>query len=80
MWECMIIVAQKIASMTGFNVPAAKGATVKGMRAADINLQKANQPYPCILAGVVTSRMPNDSCHEWVTVEEPEPDHSLHHA
>ena len=34
----MIIVAHKAASMTGFNEPAAKGAMVRGIRAADINL------------------------------------------
>lgn len=35
----MMIVAHKIASVTGLRVPAAKGATVNGMRAADINLE-----------------------------------------
>jgi hypothetical protein len=38
MWECKRMVAQKIASIVGFRVPAAKGATVKGTRAAAINL------------------------------------------
>lgn len=32
------MVAQRTASMTGFRVPAAKGATVSGMSAAAINL------------------------------------------
>ncbi len=33
-----MIVAQRMASVMGFKVPAAKGATVRGMRAAEISL------------------------------------------
>ena len=35
----MTIVAQRMASVMGLRVPAANGATVKGTRAADINLR-----------------------------------------
>ena len=35
MWECMRMVAQNIASVTGFRDPAANGAIVRGMSAAE---------------------------------------------
>ena len=38
MWEWMRIVAQRMASVIGFRVPAANGATVNGTRAAEIRL------------------------------------------
>ena len=40
----MIMVAQRMASVIGLRVPAAKGATVRGIRAADISLQLSRQP------------------------------------
>ena len=39
MWEWIKIVAQRIESMTGFRVPAAKGATVRGISPIDRALQ-----------------------------------------
>jgi len=36
--ECMSIAKQSVASITGFKEPAAKGAIVRGTRAADSNL------------------------------------------
>ena len=39
----MRIVAQRMASVMGFRVPAANGAMVNGMRAADISLQFRHQ-------------------------------------
>lgn len=39
MCEWIRMVAQKAASMTGFKAPAAKGAMVRGMRAADMILR-----------------------------------------
>ena len=37
------MVAQRIASMTGLRVPAANGATVRGTKAAEINLSSHRQ-------------------------------------
>ena len=37
--ECIRMVAHRAASMTGFNDPAANGATVRGMRVAAIKLE-----------------------------------------
>ena len=39
----MMIVAHRIASEIGLRVPAAKGATVNGIKAADINLNVLGQ-------------------------------------
>ena len=38
--ECMRIVAQSIASVVGFRDPAAKGAIVRGIKAADMRRSK----------------------------------------
>ena len=39
MCECMRIAAHKLASIIGFSEPAANGATVRGMRVAEMILQ-----------------------------------------
>ena len=39
----MRMVAHRIASVVGLSVPAAKGATVKGTRAADMSLYLSRQ-------------------------------------
>ena len=38
MWECIRIVPQRTASKIGYSVPAAKGAMVSGINAAEIAL------------------------------------------
>lgn len=52
--------------MTGFKVPAAKGATVSGISAAATNLYVilSVADYP-IEGGALAFQMPNDSFHAW---------------
>ena len=65
-------VAQRIASVMGFRVPAANGATVKGMRAAEINLLTLHQLlFRWYDSNALAVRMPNDSSHELATVGVP---------
>ena len=64
MCEWIIIVAQRIASVMGFNDPAAKGATVKGMRAADTSLQQNCQKLFKSNGDFIPAfQTPNDSSH-----------------
>jgi len=67
MCECMSTPKQSAASMTGLREPAAKGATVSGIRAADINLRRGSvirlevcRPWEH------TARMSNDNSRVWV--------------
>ena len=45
MWEWIRIVAHNVASIMGLREPAANGAIVKGMRAADIVLERASSQF-----------------------------------
>jgi len=47
MWEWMRIAPQRIASVVGFNDPAAKGAIVRGMRPAEIKRSNVQWYEPC---------------------------------
>ena len=53
-----------MASMTGLRVPAAKGATVRGIKAADISLQNLLGEVHSREGVKRTAQKPNDSCHE----------------
>lgn len=59
-----MIAAQRNASVMGFNVPAANGAIVRGMRAADISLYSADQKLleSCRMKDA-TFQKPSDSFH-----------------
>lgn len=75
------MVAQSTASVTGFRLPAANGATVNGIRAADINLHcdfssGKGTPFEAFLA-IHTVRKPSDSFHEWEREWALAPGHSL---
>ena len=73
----MRIVAHKIASVIGLRVPAAKGAIVRGMRAAEINLELPCQTCQKEWGTVSTSRKPSGSFHGWGKGRAQEPDHWL---
>ena len=57
------MVAQRIASRLGLSVPAAKGATVKGTRAADINLRLLLEIHCIRILCIRTFRTSNGNCH-----------------
>ena len=72
------MVAHKIASMIGLRDPTAKGAMVRGIRAADASLNHNNQPASNgKKLGSLTSQKSNGSCHVWETVVGPVLDHWL---
>ena len=73
-----MIVAHRIASVMGFRVPAANGAIVSGMRAAEINLESGQSlGARSLLAIFRTSRMPSGSFHAWALDAGPVQDHWL---
>lgn len=64
--------------MTGFRVPAAKGAMVKGTRLAAINLQNTLVPLlKSKFQRIRTAQKSNGSCRGWGSCEESERDRSL---
>ena len=78
--ECMRIVLHRMASMTGFKDPAAKGAIVSGMSATETSLEIASVSN--LTSGSEgasgTSQMSNGSSHVLATVQALAQDHSLY--
>ena len=64
--ECMMMVAQRMASMVGLRVPAAKGAMVSGKMATEMILYIARSVKGMQIfrqdQSVLTFRTPNGSC------------------
>lgn len=55
--------AHKRASVMGLRVPAAKGAMVRGIRAADMALYNSSAHIKLSLAATHAFQKPSDSCH-----------------
>lgn len=61
----------------GLSVPAAKGAMVKGISAADMALRRLSARAVMCVKTMCASQRPNDSCHEWVMARAQGLGHSL---